>query len=140
MGQFLENHLTLISVLMIVGAIVIMLKDYVCYHFMRPKYKTDDEGFLMYKHPYYNYWAYVTGWDDKDSERTVTIHDTIRGIVFDYHYTGPGRYKIKVPESQFKQMKYKDTKELHKEQRMFIDREDALLKKILKENNVLRYE
>jgi len=132
MTSFIEEHIVLVSVLMIAVCIFVTCYDRVRYHFAKPKYKTDSEGFLMYKDPWTNYWWYVTRWDENDSERTVTIHDTIRGIVFDYHYKGPGRYKVKVPENCFGQMKYKNTRELHKEQTELINREDELLKKILK--------
>ena len=135
MTTFVETHLTLLIVLMIVIFLFVIFFDKFRYYCLKPKYKTDEDGFLMYKDPEVNHWWYVTRWDENDSERTVTIHDTIRGIVFDYHYTGPGRYKIKVSKDCFSQMTYKNTHELHKEQTELINREDALLKRIL-ENKV----
>ena len=132
MTDFVADHITLITYILFAICFVFALYEIYQYWLSKPRYRLDADGFVMYYYAPYNYWSYLTGWDDNSSKRTVTIHDTIRGIVFDYHYKGPGRYKVKVPENCFEQMKYKNTRELHKEQTELINREDELLKKILK--------
>jgi hypothetical protein len=132
MEQFIIEHITAITVVMVVIGVAFLLWERIQIDFLKPKYKLDEDGFVMYYYPTYNYWDYVCGWDDNDSKRTVTIHDTIRRLVFDYDYEGPGRYKFKMSKEELKNLPYKNVRELHREQRRLIDKEDFLLKEILK--------
>ena len=132
MQQFIIEHITAITVIMVIVGVAFLLWERIQIDFLKPKYKLDEDGFVMYYYPTYNYWDYVCGWDIKDSKRTVTIHDTIRGIVFDYDYEGPGRYKFKMTKEELKNLPYKNVRELYREQRRLIDKEDFLLKEILK--------
>ena len=131
MVEFVVDNAILISIIMIAIGFGVFSWDFISFNFMKPKYKLDENGFVMYYYPEFNYWSYVCGWDDNDSKRTVTIHDTIRGIIFDYEYDGPGRYKFKMSKDELKTLPYKTCRELHREQTKLIDKEDALLKKIL---------
>ena len=132
MTNFVTEHITLITYVLFAICFVFVLYDIYQYWLSKPRYRFDADGFVMYYYAPYNYWSYLTGWDDNQSKRTVTIHDTIRDIVFDYEYEGPGRYKFKMTKEELKNLPYKTCREIHKEQKELIDRENTLLKEITK--------
>ena len=128
MNDFVIDYIT--SIMYVLFAICFV---FICQYWLsKPRYRLDADGFVMYYYAPYNYWSYLTGWDDNQSKRTVTIHDTIRGIVFDYEYEGPGRYKFKMTKEELKNLPYKTCREIHKEQEELINRENTLLKEITK--------
>ena len=132
MTNFVTEHITLITYVLFAICFVFALYEIYRHWLSKPKYRLDEDGFVMYYDVPYNYWSYLTGWDDNSSKRTVTIHDTIRGIVFDYEYEGPGRYKLKMTKEELKSLPYKTCREIHKNQEELINRENALLKEITK--------
>ena len=132
MTNFVTEHITLITYVLFAICFVFVLYDIYQYWLSKPRYRFDADGFVMYYYAPYNYWSYLTGWDDNQSKRTVTIHDTIRDIVFDYEYEGPGRYKFKMTKEELKNLSYKTCREIHKKQEELIDRENTLLKEITK--------
>ena len=132
MTNFVTEHITLITYVLFAICFVFVLYDIYQYWLSKPRYKLDADGFVMYYYAPYNYWSYLTGWDDNSTKRTVTIHDTIRDIVFDYEYEGPGRYKFKMTKEELKNLSYKTCREIHKDQEELIDRENTLLKEITK--------
>ena len=128
MNDFVIDYIT--SIMYVLFAICFV---FICQYWLsKPRYRLDADGFVMYYYAPYNYWSYLTGWDDNSTKRTVTIHDTIRGIVFDYEYEGPGRYKFKMTKEELKNLPYKTCREIHKEQEELINRENTLLKEITK--------
>ena len=128
MIDFVIDYIT--SIMYVLFAICFV---FICQYWLsKPRYRLDADGFVMYYYAPYNYWSYLTGWDDNSTKRTVTIHDTIRGIVFDYEYEGPGRYKFKMTKEELKNLPYKTCREIHKEQEELINRENTLLKEITK--------
>ena len=132
MTNFVTEHITLITYVLFAICFVFVLYDIYQYWLSKPRYRLDADGFVMYYYAPCNYWSYLTGWDDNQSKRTVTIHDTIRDIVFDYEYEGPGRYKFKMTKEELKNLPYKTCREIHKEQEELINRENILLKDITK--------
>ena len=114
MTNFVTEHITLITYVLFAICFVFVLYDIYQYWLSKPRYRLDADGFVMYYYAPYNYWSYLTGWDDNQSKRTVTIHDTIRDIVFDYEYEGPGRYKFKMTKEELKNLPYKTCREIHK--------------------------
>ena len=132
MTNFVTEHITLITYVLFAICFVFVLYDIYQYWLSKPRYRLDADGLVMYYDAPYNYWSYLTGWDATQSKRTVTIHDTIRCIVFDYEYEGPGRYKFKMTKEELKNLPYKTCREIHKEQEELIDRENTLLKEITK--------
>ena len=132
MTNFVTEHITLITYVIFTISFVFALYEIYRYWLSKPRYRLDTDGFVMYYDVPYNYWSYLTGWDDNSTKRTVTIHDTIRDIVFDYEYEGPGRYKFKMTKEELKNLSYKTCREIHKEQEELIDRENTLLKEITK--------
>ena len=132
MTNFVTEHITLITYVLFAICFVFVLYDIYQYWLSKPRYRLDADGFVMYYYAPYNYWSYLTGWDDNSSKRTVTIHDTLRGIVFDYEYEGPGRYKFKMTKEELKNFPYKTCREIHKEQEELINKENTLLKEITK--------
>ena len=132
MIDFVIDYITLITYVLFAIYFVFALYEIYRHWLSKPRYRLDGDGFVMYYDAPYNYWSYLTGWDDNQSKRTVTIHDTIRGIVFDYEYEGPGRYKFKMTKEELKNLPYKTCREIHKEQEELINRENTLLKEITK--------
>ena len=132
MTNFVTEHITLITYVLFAICFVFVLYDIYQYWLSKPRYRLDADGFVMYYDVPYNYWSYLTRWDDNSTKRTVTIHDTIRDIVFDYKYEGPGRYKFKMTKEELKNLSYKTCREIHKDQEELIDRENTLLKEITK--------
>jgi hypothetical protein len=132
MTDFVADHITLITYVTCAIGFIFALHEIYQYWLSKPRYKLDADGFVMYYYAPYNHWSYLTGWDDNRLKRTVTIHDTIRGIVFDYEYEGPGRYKFKMTKEELKSLPYKTCREIYKEQEELIDKENTLLKEITK--------
>ena len=132
MIDFVIDYITLMTYVSFAICFVFALYEIYRYWLSKPRYRLDADGFVMYYYAPCNYWSYLTGWDDNQSKRTVTIHDTIRDIVFDYEYEGPGRYKFKMTKEELKNLPYKTCREIHKEQEELINRENILLKEITK--------
>ena len=132
MIDFVIDYNTLITYVLFAIYFAFALYGIYQYWLSKPRYRLDADGFVMYYYDTCKYWSYLTRWDDNSSKRTVTIHDTIRGIVFDYEYEGPGRYKFKMTKEELKNLPYKTCREIHKEQKELIDRENTLLKEITK--------
>ena len=88
-------------------------------------------GNIYYYSIHFHCWRPFYIWSDVITTRTIKIHDTIRGLEFDYEYEGQGR--VFVPYISQESIKYycgqfKNNKEIDNNQIELINKEDDYLR------------
>lgn len=127
-----------ILILVLISIISWTIYDSIRYYWLKPKFRINSETHIVeYWHPHHHCWWSVCGWDSKNSDRIIVLHQT-SGNEVNIKYNGPGRYVHKIEEKLTqKQLRerfpYDNTKELHEQQVKYINNEDIITSKILHE-------
>lgn len=148
MDFLINNVLVFYSIVGII--LLVMILDSFKDQILPIKYKLDDEGYVMFYYPNFSVWEYFPAWNDNDDDREVNVFDRVRNLNYTISYKGPGRYKIKIPCTDPKKYSSKDIKKhfpLYKHPKdiwekycLYIDKENTILNKVVKDKILKVYE
>jgi len=114
----------------------------------KPKYRLDKDGYLQFYYRRYSCWFDFPLWNDNNDERKVEVHDRVRDLDYTISYIGPGRAKIKylfdnnAPITRdfitdhFRKTypEFKNSEQLFQLHNLYVDKENAILNKIVKDH------
>ena len=121
-----------------------ILYDMFGYDRRKPIYRLDKNGYVQFYYRRYSLWLDFPVWNDNNDERKIEVHDRVRDLDYTFSYIGPGREKIKYEfdfnddttiTNYFRNLfpEFKNSEQLFKLYNKYVDKENNLLSKIVKD-------